>query len=131
MVLLLVFIFSILFAQNQEYQFRFNVKKFRKEWMENKQSLQLKIFDPAGRPLTFNIAESSISEQPIPNINTFKGASIDGSKRISLTLTKKTISGSYSDQGTEVYFNPVKDKKCIYKVYVSTPPTGQEQDFVP
>ncbi|KMQ58714.1 hypothetical protein ACM46_22100 [Chryseobacterium angstadtii] len=133
--LLLILIFGILSAQSKEHQFRFDVKKFRKEWTKSKHeksSLQLKIFDPNGSPLIFNIMESSISEQPIQNINTFKGSSMDGTKRISFTLTKKTISGSYSDQGVEVYFDPVINKKSLYKVYIpNSVQTGQEKDFVP
>ncbi|PIF44186.1 hypothetical protein CLU96_1126 [Chryseobacterium sp. 52] len=134
--LILLFMFNILYTQNQEYQFRFDVKKFRKDWTKSKDnksfSLQLKIFDPYGSPLVFNIAESSISEHPIPNINVFKGSSIDGTKRVSLTLTKKAISGSYSDQGVEIYFSPVIHKNCFYKVYIPhATGVGQEKDFVP
>lgn len=132
--LIFIFLSYILYAQNKEYQFRFDTKKFRKEWIKSKKKqtfLQLKIFDPYGRPLVFNIIESSISEQPIPNINIFKGSSIDGTKRISFTLTKKAISGSYSDQGVEIYFSPVINKKYFYKVYIpNITHTGQEKDFV-
>ncbi|MEY8761305.1 hypothetical protein [Chryseobacterium tongliaoense] len=132
MLLLILFIFNILCSQSREYQFKFDAKKFRKEFIRGKkQPLQLRIFDLNGKELIFNVFESSISEQPIQNINTFKGISVDGTKKITFILTQTAISGSYSDKETEVYFNPVINKKCTYKVYIpiNTHP-GQEQDFL-
>lgn len=131
-LLILLFLFTGIYSQNTEYQFKLDVKKFRKEFIKNKkQPLQLKIFGLNGKELIFNVAESSISEQPIPNINTFKGVSVDGTQNVSFTLTKSSISGSYSQQGVEVYFSPVIGKKCVYKVYIPAKiQTGQEQDFV-
>lgn len=131
-LLILLFLFTGLYSQSTEYQFKFDAKKFRKEFIKNKkQPLQLKIFGPNGKELIFNVAESSISEQPVQNINTFKGVSVDGSQNVSFTLTKTSISGSYSDHGTEIYFSPVVGKKCTYKVYIPAKiQVGQEQDFI-
>ncbi|MEG0927991.1 hypothetical protein [Chryseobacterium sp.] len=130
--LILLFVFVGLYSQNTEYHFKFDVKKFRKEFIKNKkQPLQLRIFDLNGKELLFNVTESSISEQPIQNINIFKGISVDGIHKISFTLTKTSISGSYSDMGTEIYFSPVTGKKCTYKVYIPTKiQVGQELDFI-
>ncbi|KXH80553.1 hypothetical protein [Chryseobacterium kwangjuense] len=131
-LLILLFFFAGLYSQNTEYQFKFDVKKFRKEYIKNKKHPpQLKIFGPDGRELIFNIAESKTSEQPVQNINTFKGVSADGTKIISFILTKTYLSGSYADQGTEIYFGPVANKKDVYKVYIPVKiQNGQEQDFV-
>lgn len=131
-LLILLSFFTGLYSQNTEYQFKFDVKKFKKEYIKNKKhTLKLKIFSPEGKELIFNIAESKTSEQPIQNINTFKGISADGTKIISFILTKTSISGSYSDQGTEIYFGPVTNKKDVYKVYIPVKiQNGQEQDFV-
>ncbi|WP_080777994.1 hypothetical protein [Chryseobacterium phocaeense] len=130
-VLIILCMANILYSQNREHQFKFDVKKFRKEYKNKKHPPQLKIFSPEGKELIFNIAESNISEQPIQNINTFKGVSADGTKIISFILTKTYISGSYADQGTEIYFGPVATKKDVYKVYIPVKiQNGQEQDFV-
>ncbi|BFO67473.1 hypothetical protein [Chryseobacterium sp. KCF3-3] len=131
-LLILLFAFTGLYSQNIEYQFKFDVRKFRKEFIKgNKQPVQLRIFDPNGKEIIFNVMESNISEQPIQNISTFKGISRDGLQKISFTLTRTSISGSYSDHGTEIYFSPVAGKKCTYKVYI--PPkiqAGQELDVI-
>lgn len=125
--------FSFSFAQQKEYTFKLNAKKFKKEFLKNKNlPQQITLYSTEGQPIIFLVKEYSISETPIPNIYTFKGKSQDDKKLVYFTLSNKKISGSYSQNGVEYYFEPLS--KCNrYKVYTQTrneDRIGQEHDVV-
>jgi hypothetical protein len=132
--------FSILHSQNpQEFTFKFNVKKWQisnqKLYRIHKNELVvINLFDVSGNPIQFNATEKSISEQPLKDIKIFKGKSNDNKKIISLTVAKKSMSGSYLESGIQYFIEPLKNKCNKYKVYTHTIDTSEsdtilEKDF--
>lgn len=118
-----LFCFGIIYSQNsQEFIFKFNVKKWQKSYQrlhkyDSNEVVIINLFDVTGHPIQFKVMEKSISEQPIENIKIFKGTSDDGKKIISLTILKKSMSGSYLENGMQYFIEPFKNKCNTYKVY--------------
>jgi len=136
----LIFILSthLIIAQRTEREFQFNSKKFIKEYQKsvktkNSTTYPLEIIDIKGNPIIFDVIETQISAEKIPNIYTFKGKSQNGNHLISLTINKSGLTGSYSDNGREIYIEPIK-KKCnkhiVYDLGNTRPQVGQSNDFI-
>lgn len=115
--------FSKIYSQNsQEFTFKFNVKKWQKSYQklhkyESNDVVTINLFDAFGNSVQFKVMEKSISEQPMENIKILKGTSEDDKKIISLTILKKSMSGSYLENGMQYFIEPLKNKCNTYKVY--------------
>lgn len=114
----IIFILTInlTFAQRVEKEFQFNSKKFIKEYQKSVKATKIKtyqltIVDLQGKDIIFDVFETQISEEKIPNLYTFKGKSKNGNNIISFTISKAGLTGSYSDNGQEIYIEPVA-KSC-------------------
>lgn len=139
--LILILSFGLLSGQNsQEYIFKFNVKKWNREYEKvqkssSHQNFPINLFDVYGKSVLFEVQERSISEVKIPDLKIFKGKSADDSKIISLTVLPKSFSGSYLQNGIQYFIEPVKGSCTKYKVYVrpnvdKKVEVGQINDFV-
>ena len=130
-LLILFLLSSFFFGQQKEYTFKLKAKKFKKEFLKTRTQAQpITLYSIQGQPIVFLVKEYSISEAPIENIYTFKGKSQDDTQLIYFTLAKDKISGAYSQNGVEFYFEPIS--KCNrYKVYRENEiQVGQEHDVV-
>ena len=141
LVLLSIFSFSLFSAQkSQEFIFKFNVKKWNRAYQKQQkiskdQSSTISLFDVYGKEILFKIKEKSISEKPIENLKVFKGKSADDKKIISLSISPKSLSGSYLENGQQFFIEPVKNACNRYKVYIHPKidkdvEVGQIKDYV-
>ncbi|SFN37801.1 hypothetical protein SAMN05421594_2443 [Chryseobacterium oleae] len=118
-------------SQARSYIFYFNGKKLKREVAKQPEKVYtVTLFSAYGEKLNFKVSENQISEQKIPGMLFFKGKSENGSRIISFTLRHDKISGSFSDNGKEVYFEPTK-RRNYYKSYeIQGVKAGQENDEV-
>lgn len=115
--------FGFVFGQNsKEYVFKFNVKKWNKEFVKQQKKSQDKVatinlFDVNGKSVLFNLQQRSISETEVPNVKIFKGKSADDAKLITLTILPKTMSGAFLENGVQYFIEYIKGSCNKYKVY--------------
>ncbi len=133
--------FGIVSGQNsQEFIFKFNVKKWNKEFTKQKKlskdaGFTISLFDVYGKSILFRIKENRISEVEVPDVKFFKGKSADDKKILSLTILPKSMSGAYLENGIQYFIEPIIGSCNKYKVY-TTPElnkkveVGQINDYV-
>lgn len=115
--------FGFVFGQNsKEFVFKFNVKKWNKEFVKKQKKSQDKVatinlFDVNGKSVLFHLQQRSISEVEVPNVKIFKGKSADDAKLITLTILPKSMSGAYLDNGVQYFIEYIKGSCNKYKVY--------------
>lgn len=126
-----------MYGQAMEKEFYFNAKKFVKNYKKsvkkNKiKNYPLKITDLQGNDITFDVYETQISEEKIPNIYTFKGKSVNGNSIIYFTITNAGMTGSYSENDKELYIEPDPKHCKRHKIYylVKKQKEGQIDDIV-
>lgn len=133
--------FGLVSGQNtQEFIFKFNVKKWNKEFAKEQklnagEMFSINLFDVYGKPVLFKLKEKSISAVEVPDLKIFKGKSADDSKIISLTVLPKSMSGAYLENGVQYFLEPIKGSCNKYKVYTKPKldekvEVGQINDYV-
>ncbi|MDN3606999.1 hypothetical protein [Kaistella yonginensis] len=141
LVLTGIFCFGLVLGQNkQEYVFKFNVKKWNKEFLKQHKPtkdgmVSINLFDVNGKAVLFEVQEKSISEVNVPDIKIFKGKSTDDTKIITLTILPKTMSGAYLEKGIQYFIEAVKGSCNHYKVYTKPEidkkiEVGQIEDYI-
>ncbi len=137
LLFLLVFISLGVDAQYKEALFKFNAKKFIKNNIGNQYNtneILFNLIDINGQKTTFRVIEKNQPQQRLQGIYSFKGKSLDNKKNITLTLTKKSLSGIYTENAVSYFIEPVSPNcGTKYKVYTGNKEEnkiGQEKDFV-
>ena len=141
LLIVCILLFGFVFGQSpKEYIFKFNVRKWNKEFINlQKQSQEkaatINLFDVNGKPVLFNLQQRSFSEVEVPNVKIFKGKSADDAKLITLTILPKTMSGAFLENGIQYFIEPLKGSCNKYKVYTKPEidkeiEIGQINDYV-
>ena len=141
LLIVCLLLFGFVFGQNpKEYIFKFNVRKWNKEFINLQKQNQEKaatinLFDVYGKPVLFNLQQRSFSEVEVPNVKIFKGKSTNDAKLITLTILPKTMSGAFLENGVQYFIEPIKGSCNKYKVYTKPEidkeiEVGQINDYV-
>ena len=123
LLIVCLLLFGFVFGQSpKEYIFKFNVKKWNKEFVKKQKKSQDKVatinlFDVNGKSVLFHLQQRSISEVEVPNVKIFKGKSADDAKLITLTILPKSMSGAYLENGVQYFIEYIKGSCNKYKVY--------------
>jgi len=136
----LLFLTSCATAQKTEdiqviHEFSFSsenlFKEVQKKAVNNPliKDLKITLSTPAGEE-QFKLVEYNVGEKRVPGFYTFRGASEDGQKILTLTLKQKSMSGMMRYNTQNFYIDKVENAKNKYRLYLPKPLQNQENDGV-
>ncbi|KIA83266.1 hypothetical protein OA84_06895 [Kaistella solincola] len=113
------------FPFSGENLFREIEKKAAK--VEQIKDIKITLPTPAGDE-EFKLMEYNLGEKRVPGFYTFRGASADGQKILTLTVKPKSMSGMIRYNAENFYIEKVKNAKNKYQLYLPKPVKNQEND---
>ena len=106
-------------------------KEIQKKAGKDQQIKYLKITlpTPVGEE-RFKLVEYNVGEKRVPGFYTFRGASEDGQKTLTLTVKQKSMSGMMRYNAENFYIEKVENANNKYRLYLPKPLQNQENDLV-
>lgn len=116
-------------GQSQQFVFSFNPKKFIQENKLDEASpkeIIFPLYDIEGRQTKYIMLDKTSEALRKAKIFSFKGKSEDGTKLMTLTIASGKLTGSYLENGTAYFIEPLKENcRKRYKLY--SKPAGNYQ----